>query len=288
MITVHECFPCFISQGKRLAQLCGLNNDQEEKLTRAILALLSKTSWNVPPASMGREVFKVISAHTGQKDPYKEIKERYNGKILEMIPRFEEMIQASADPYLAALKFAVAGNIIDFGTNHAIDGKMIMEQIEGIEDSSLLIDHSQELRKELREKKTLLYLGDNCGEIVFDRVFIEFLMKEYPHLNITFAVRGGPIINDITRIDAAQVGIDNLVRVIDNGDVAPGTDLKNTSASFKEEFYKADLIISKGQGNYECLNDVDRSSVFFLFMAKCGPVAASLSVPQMSLVCQER
>ncbi len=207
--------------------------------------------------------------------------------MLKIENELENIIENSNDKFLSAMKLAITGNIIDFGPKHEITKEMVLKKVYEAENASLVIDRSNELYNKLKESKKLLYIGDNCGEIVFDKVFINYMKKEFPLLEITFAVRGKPAINDITIDDAIETGIDKIVKIIDNGDDAPGTIIEDVKDEFREIFYNSDIIISKGQGNYETLNDIDRDDVFFLFMAKCDVIAGKLNVNKMSLVCTD-
>ncbi len=288
MIITNDCIPCMLTQVQKTCRLVNLPSDQTERITRKVLQYLSRADWSEPPPGLAKNLYALLHKEIGNDDPYKMVKDQYNTLILELIDDLERIVQDSPDQFITALKLAISGNIIDFGTNHEISREIILDQIRAIEKKPIELDHSEKLRSSLKNAKSLLYLGDNCGEIVFDRVFISYLQKNYPDLKIRFAVRGAPIINDVTSCDAKQTGLDKLVEVVENGDSTPGTILKYTSDYFRELFYQSDLIISKGQGNYETLNNIDRQGVYLLFMAKCEPVASSLDVPRMSLVCVER
>jgi len=288
MITTAECIPCMIRQGLQTAELTGMAPEMKEEMIRDILGFLQSSPWQATPPGMARDIYRIIGRHSGNEDPYKEIKSRYNREIMSMEEDLNRIIGEAEDGFHAAMKLAISGNLIDFGTDHPISREIILKHIETIENTSLVIDHSRKLRKKLGTAGSLLYLGDNCGEIVFDRIFIEYLQKVFPELTIRFGVRGAPIINDVTRFDARETGMDRLVEILDNGDDSPGTVMEHTSPEFRTAFYDADVVISKGQGNYETLNTTDREDVYLLFMAKCPPVARSLGVERMSLLCVER
>lgn len=283
MLTKGECIPCMLNQGLKMAVLTGMNESGREKMLRDILGFLHGEPWGRTPPDMAREIYRIMEGHTGIADPYESIKKKYNREIGALEGDLGVLLD-KAD-FAWAVKMAISGNIIDFGTHHRISRQIILNQIETIESKPLMRDDSSALARELTKADSLLYLGDNCGEIVFDKLFISYLKKRYPRLEITYAVRGAPIINDVTRVDAEETGLDRLVRIIDNGDDSPGTVLERTSALFRAEYDRADVIIAKGQGNYESLGDETRNGLYFLFMAKCGPVAQSLEVPAMSLIC---
>ncbi len=288
MIITNDCIPCLMKQVQKTTELVKLPPERNELLTRKALSFLADTSWAGTPPGVAKDLYAMLYREMDNQDPYREIKKQYNAIILDLEDELSEMISKGPDSFITALKLAISGNIIDFGTHHRISRDIILNQVATVEEKPILLDDSGRLKSALENAETLLYLGDNCGEIVFDKVFIQYLKENYPGLTIRYAVRGVPIINDVTMEDARQCGLDKIVEVISNGDSTPGTLLSATSALFREHFYNSDLVISKGQGNYETLNTVDRRDVFLLFMAKCEPVAASLKVPQMSLICVER
>ena len=170
------------------------------------------------------------------------------------------------------LHLAVAGNIIDFGAKHDYSDKQIHEEINKMLSTDLSNSHTEELKQEIDRAEKILYLGDNAGEIVFDKLFVEQLPKN----KITFAVRGKPVINDATMEDAKAIGLTEIVKVIDNGAGYPGTVIESCSEEFQKIFNEADLIISKGQGNYETLSE-NKSNIFFLLKIKCDIVARDLN-----------
>ncbi len=277
-----------LEQVLKVSKLLNMSVEETEAVSREVLKYLYDSPWDQKPPQMGRDIYQRIYDKAENPDPYKEIKSLYNREIMALTDDLEKIINQSQDSFTAALKLAISGNLIDFGSNHRFSKETLLQNIDSIEHKPLVVDDSRKLRKRLASSKDLLYLGDNCGEIVFDKIFIEYLLKEFPDLIIRYGVRGGPIINDVTRFDAAETGLDKIVEIIDNGNNCPGTILSETSEEFRRIFYEADTVISKGQGNYESLNDVDRQDVYLLFMAKCEPVASSLGVETMSLICVEK
>ena len=288
MKTAIECIPCLITQGIKVSKNNNVSDEQREKLVKEILSKLSTEEFtNSTPPYLAKDIYNIIGRYVGNVDPYKDIKHTYNNLILGMESNLQTKIDIAENSFKAAVKLAVVGNIIDFGTNHAINDELIYKKIEESDTTDFATDNSERLYEKLKHAKKLLYLGDNCGEIVFDKLLIKEIKKTFPHVDITFAVRGSYVINDVTVDDAQQVGMDNIVTVIDNGDNAPGTIIENCSDTFVEEFNSADVIISKGQGNYETLNDANRGEIFFLFMTKCPLVTKELNVDMFSLMCKE-
>lgn len=287
MKTYIECIPCIVNNGIAAAKRLKAKDIIIEDMTREILMHLSKKDYNTSPPALVKGVYEIINKHLETKDPYKDVKDFFNSELLKMEDDLKNIIKESPNKFEKALKLAIAGNIIDFGIKSEISKKLVLRHINEVENKSLEIDDSKQLFERLKDSKTLLYLGDNCGEIVLDKIFIEEIKKEFPHLIIKFAVRGKAVINDATVEDAYSIGLNELVPIISNGDGAPGTVIEDCTEDFRKEFYFADIIISKGQGNYESLNEIDRNNIYFLFMAKCSVVAKGLNVPSMSLICKK-
>ncbi|HHH78001.1 MAG TPA: DUF89 family protein, partial [Thermoplasmatales archaeon] len=224
---------------------------------------------------ISREVHALIKKITGSDDPYKKVKEESNIAAGRLYPGLKEMVERADDPLLAALKLSIAGNVIDFGTSNRFDIRDMIDRMEneGMGDSYPLF------KKFLDKTESVVYLGDNAGEVFFDRLLIEKLADMGKE--ITYVVRANPIINDATVEDAKYAGIDSIAEVIagDEGQAisAPGTLLSRVSPEFMDRFTDADMVISKGQGNYESLSDVTRSMVFLL-MVKCPLVARDIGM----------
>ena len=210
-------------------------------------------------------------------DPFKEEKEESNRVALELYDNWKPKVIESENPFNLALRLAIAGNIMDYGASDSFD---IHKTIDRVIASDFAVDNSEVLRQQLLKASKVLYLGDNAGEIVFDRLFIETIM----HGNISFAVKGAPILNDVTVDDSVQVGMHYAADVITNGYDAPSTILERCSREFQEEFRSADLIISKGQGNLEGLLCESDPRIFFLLMVKCDLIAETLGVKKGDFV----
>lgn len=245
---------------------------------RNVLRKTAEMDLNQPPPAMGRLIYQMIREISGNNDPYKPIKDKFNKFLLGLYPEFQKIILTADKPIEVAVRLAIAGNIIDFG----VDSDIRTADIYDIVNQSItqdLVGSIEKFEHEVTAANKILYLGDNSGEIVFDRLLIEQLPRE----KITYAVRGYPVINDVTMDDADATGITGLVKVVDNGSDAPGTLLDQCSNEFCDIFSEADLIISKGQGNYESLSDTDKN-IFFIFMVKCPVVAANTGHPKGSIV----
>ncbi|OGJ87398.1 MAG: hypothetical protein A2268_14695 [Candidatus Raymondbacteria bacterium RifOxyA12_full_50_37] len=266
-----DCIPCFIDQ--TLGSVRSITDDTvlHEKILKKVLRVVSDLDMGDSPPAMGQKIHRIIREMTGNADPYQSNKERYNRFAESLMPMLKKKIDGRGDAFENGLRMAIAGNIIDFGKNHALTEDDVLKVINQCFSVLIDMDAVASLKEEVLCAKTILYLGDNAGEIVFDRFFIEQLPVE----KITYVVRGRPIINDVTKVDAEEVNMNQLVRVADNGSDAPGTILSDCSPGFVERFHQADLIISKGQGNYETLSGMD-NNIYFLLQAKCPVIARDI------------
>jgi len=283
MKTYLDCIPCFYKQALMAARMSGAS----EEVQREVLNNLSKVALSftltTTPAEMGREIYAMISKITGKKDPYREIKEKSNKLALNLLPYLYEKIINSDDRLLTALRLAIIGNIIDFGvkTNEEdIYNKMnsLIEENIDSQISQLINDNEHFIynafKEYLLDVETILYLADNAGEVVFDRILIEVLVNYY-HKNVIYAVKGKPVLNGALVDDAIICGINSYANVISTGTDSPGIILKYCSPEFIRIFNNAEMIISKGQGNFEALSEED-NPLFFLLIAKCPVIARHL------------
>lgn len=273
----YRCFFCFNRAFERLLKKEQLTTEEANHFTGEMMRLYLEGSKTLSTPQFSRELHIRLKKYTGQADPYLQGKKQSNDQVLSMYQTLKKKVETATDPFDMALRLAIAGNIIDFAVN---DQYNLDETIDLVLNSDFGIDHSNELKTALSQANTVLYLGDNNGEVVFDKLFIETIN----HPNLVYAVRGAPIINDVTLEDATYVGMDKLVPVISNGFDAPSTILDHCSGEFREVFNTADVIISKGQGNLEGLLDHPANNLFFLLMVKCDVIAERLGVSKGSFV----
>lgn len=267
MKTELECLPCFFGQIQRSLAYAEVNGDRGREIARKAEKVIEQASLEEIPARTTTVIHRLLREETGV-DPYKKIKETYNRIALEMLPSLKQRAAASSDSLEGAVRAAIAGNVIDFGIYETID-------LDGaVEDSFSLPlpegDYGAFVRS-LEQAQTILYLCDNAGEIVFDLLLLEALQARGK--KVTVAVKGVPVINDATREDAAAAGVSRFSTVIDNGNDGIGTLLEACSPAFMDAFRGADLVISKGQANYETLFQSGDRRIFFLFKVKCPVVA---------------
>jgi uncharacterized protein with ATP-grasp and redox domains len=271
--TYLDCVPCFIQQAIDSARRATESPAVHEQLLRETLAVAAEMPFDQPPPVMGQLIHRRIRELTGIRDPYHAAKQQANAFAIRLYPDLKRRIERAGDPFALAVSLAMAGNIIDLGVkSHLAEDEVhsaIAEALDATPNQSAVDD----LRQAVASAHTILYLADNAGEIVFDRLLIE----QMPLSKVTVAVKGSPIINDATIEDAEQAGLTKLVRVIDNGVDIPGTVLEACSATFRREFMAADLVIAKGQGNYETLNECAHTNLFFLLKVKCPMIARDIS-----------
>ena len=242
-----------------------------ERVVRETLRLAAEMPFDRSPPWMGQHIHRLLRTATGNPDPYLEVKWHSNALAFELYPTLKQRVSASAEPFTAAVRMAIAGNVIDFACRSSLNDDEVHEAIEDAMGRPFDEVAIGDLRRAVKEADNILYLADNAGEIVFDRLLIE----EMPMDRITLVVRGGPVINDATRQDAEAAGLSSLVTVMDNGSDVPGTILDSCSPSFRTCFAQCDLMIAKGQGNYETLGEEDQN-IFFLFKAKCPVIARDI------------
>jgi uncharacterized protein with ATP-grasp and redox domains len=223
---------------------------------------------------------EAVTEQFGVEDLYAEERRRTNRLMLELEPSLRRLITSSPDPLRTALRLAAAANLIDFGVYEDVDINGMLNKATGIR---FAIDHTEELAEDLRRSERLLYLVDNSGEIVADKLLLEAI----GHAEAWAGVRGAPMLNDATLDDAEEVGLGAAAHVISNGSRRLGTVLEDCSGEFRRCFDEADVIIAKGQANFESLEHVDRA-IYFIMTAKCELVARQLGVGLGDVVVARR
>ncbi|MCY6372637.1 damage-control phosphatase ARMT1 family protein [Clostridium ganghwense] len=282
-----NCITCNINQAIKIMDLLEMERNKKEEMMREVLEYLSNADYSKCNPEVIGGTWNIILKYIENDNPYSDIKKYYNIEVLKMIEEIENLIRNSDNKFNTALKIAIAGNLIDFAAKHKFDLDMLKKKIMNIQELNLTIDHSKNLYESLKIAKSVMYLGDNCGEICLDKLFIKYIKNEFPNVKVYFGVRGKIIVNDVTFDDAQMVGMQEVADTIENGDGSLGTVIERVSDEFREKFYGADVVIAKGQGNYESLSEIDKKNIFHLFMAKCEPVSSSLGVKTMSIVCVE-
>ena len=281
MKTAIECFPCFLRQTViALKQIDGLQNDLQQEILHEVLSVIQKTDMSKPPAYASTFIHRAIRDRVGY-DPFKKIKSLYNTIAMGLYPELKEKVLGSHDSLWTAARLAIAGNIIDFGIFTSID---ISKSVGDSLKEAIAVDDYDSFKKAVNEAYTILYLLDNSGEIVFDKLLIEELLRMGK--KVKAVVKGSPVLNDATMDDACQTSLTELCEVVDNGSDAIGTILEWTSPKFQAHFQSADIIISKGQGNFETITDNGKRT-FFLFQSKCEVVSKDLGLSAGSMLLKK-
>ena len=278
---VHlDCFPCFLRQTIIALRLGTKDELLQERVLKSILPEIQITDISMPPAYTTTFIHRKIRQLLG-KDPFRELKHEYNKIALGLYPSLKTMVRESQDPLWTATRLAIAGNVIDFGIFTSVDIEgTILKAI----NNPLAVDEFDIFKKAISDTDTILYLADNAGEIVFDRILIETLISAGK--KVTVVVKGSPVINDSTLEDALEAGLIGICEVIDNGSDAVGTILPWTSLTFQKQFENAELIISKGQGNFETVTGIQKN-IFFLFQSKCNVVSKELNLSKGSMLLKK-
>ncbi len=219
--------------------------------------------------------------HFGKTASYADVKKRYNGLVLSIEDALRERIEQSEDPLLTAFSYARAGNYIDFGAIRNVDEKTFFSLLERDDFSAHDLQTFESFTAECATAKSLLLLADNCGEIVLDKLFLEQVGQRYPQIKLSVLVRGGEVLNDATVEDALNAGIDSVAQIISSGVAVSGTVYDMISDEAKNAIDSADVILSKGQGNYEALSGHGRH-IFYSFLCKCERFTNRFQVPSLT------
>ncbi len=265
MKTYLDCFPCMLKQTLEAARAATPEAALQREILNKVMGLLTQLRLDVTPPEIARKAHRLVRTISGNPDPYADKKHEYNARALALLPRLRTLVDRAADPLALAVRLSIAGNVIDFGA--MASGFDFDREWKNADRARFAVLDYEAFREDLLKARSILYLGDNAGEIVFDRLLVECLQK-ISTADITFVVRGEPVLNDATLEDARFVDLDRLVPVIDNGNDAPGTVLAEARPEVRGLFESADLIIAKGQGNYETLSDTP-GNIYFLFQVKC-------------------
>ncbi|RCV64804.1 hypothetical protein C5S53_06905 [Methanophagales archaeon] len=276
MRTYLDCIPCFFNQALRAGRIATGDETKLKKLMDEIGLMLRDIPLESSPPETGMRIYEKVRRITGVFDPYKELKRANTEKALALYPALKAKVEKSNDKLLTALRIAIAGNVIDFGVNRNFN---IEDEIDSVLKKDFAIFDYDNFKAHLDKTDEILYIGDNAGESVFDRILIETMKKP-----VIYVVRETPVINDVTYEDAIEAGIDKVATILSSGTSAPGTVLETCNSEFKEAYKNSEFLISKGQGNYEGLSDENRPTIFFLLMAKCWVIANDIDVNEGDII----
>ncbi|MBR6720088.1 MAG: DUF89 family protein [Clostridia bacterium] len=272
------CIECLIKK-----HLTAFPDDVKESdkllYMQRMLGVLSGAREDMSAPEMVEEIDKIKEELFGRGDDYSKIKKHFNALMLKEESSLTSEIEKAKNPFKKALSFAMAANYIDFGAMYKVDEETLKESLYNKKEEDF--PETEKLYQDLKKAKHLLYITDNCGEIVADKIFIKEIMREFPSLSVKALVRGKDVLNDATIEDAEDVGLDLIVPVIKNGTGVPGTSIKKLSPEAREAFNEADVIISKGQGNFETLM-YSGNNIYYIFMCKCAMFAKRFGVEPLT------
>ncbi len=274
-----DCYPCLLGQAIRAARLSGADETQQQILLQQTLSLLQTIPPGSTPPRISNQMHRMVREMVGAQDPFLEIKRKSTQQALALYPKLKALVQESEDPLGTAIRISIAGNIIDFAVSDQIAD--LWETVERVIQQPYAIDDTAQLKAYLHTADQILYLADNAGETVFDRVLIEALP-----IPVVYVVKEGPIVNDVTMQDAIDSGLDTCATLCRNGSQGTGTPLSMCSESFLIQFQQAQLVIAKGQANFETLSDAG-AHVFCLLQVKCPMIGLDLGVPVGSIVARQ-
>lgn len=279
MKATADCLICLLRQALNTARALSKDENFHIHSVKKATSYVMNAPLEETPAAISKPIYKIIAKYAKIHDPFFAQKELSNNIAMQMAPTLRKIIKRSKDPLATALNIAVAGNTIDFGI--ATHNFNIAKEINKLIKQNFSINVIDKFKNELKHIKNLLYICDNAGEIVFDMLLIEELLKN--GLNIKAAVKSGPIINDATMEDAEKIGLTKIVQVITTGSDDIGINWKNVSKNFLKSLKEADCIIAKGQGNFETC-DNRKENFYFLLKAKCYVIADALGVKLNDIV----
>ncbi len=270
MNITHDCVECIIGQITKATHLLECEKTLSQEIQNEVLKRSKEFSFEHTPPWVARDVYEYLAKKTNLQDPLENIKQTSIETALTFVPFVHEKISKEEDKLFTAIKASVAGNVIDFGAKEQFDLK---DEIQNVFNTNFAINDYDLLKKSLEKIDKLMVLADNSGENVFDKILLETIAELYPHINLFYATRGKPIINDITIKEAYQIGIDKVASIIDSGVDTPGLEISRANQQFNELYKTMPLIIAKGMGNFECLEAAKDSRIFFLFKVKCNVVS---------------
>ena len=283
-MTIDEaCVSCIINQSIKVANAIHASQSLSNELTSSVSQMSQSFSYNDTPPEIASYVYEKMAQIANKEDLYDEVKELSTKKALSFIPLLKDKLSTCSDKLLTATKISVAGNVIDLAAEFEFD---LAEELSKIFDTDFAYNDFNLLREKLHSAKTVLIIGDNVGEHIFDYIFIETLKELYPHVKYSYMVRGNPIINDVTIKEAKEAGFHKLCELVDSGVNTPGFTYNRANEYSKELFDSVDLVISKGMGNYECMSPSHKKNICFLLKVKCGVVAASLKKEVGDIICK--
>jgi len=278
------CVDCIINQSKRVSSAINADEKLSQEILHAVEEMAPSFSFNQSPPEVAAAVYEKMARIAGKRDLYDEVKRLSTLKAQEFVPYLQKEVSSSSEPLLTATKVAVAGNVIDLAAEYAFD---LNEELEKIFHTDFAVNDFNLLQDRLSKSSTLLYIADNAGEHIFDLIYVKTILLLYPNLKLTYMTRGNAIINDVTFEEAKEAGFEEVCELLSSGVNTPGFVYDRANETSQELFDRADVIITKGMGNYECLSNVKRENLFFLLKVKCNVVASSIGKEVGDIICKK-
>jgi len=269
-----DCIPCMLRQSLMSARRATSDPQVQERVLREVMAVLGRANWRATPMDLGSQVHHQVREITGEDDPFEQDKRQANAQALELYPKLRKLVEEAEEPLRTAAKLAIAGNIMDLGALEVFD---VEDTIKRVLASDFALDDFEAFRAQVASARQVLYLADNAGEIIFDRLLLEQMCPAH----LIVAVKNEPFINDAMVTDAEQAGLDKLAELLP---IAPG---RVAPAEFGPVWSEADLIVAKGQANYESYSETP-GPVYFLLLAKCALVAGDAGVQVGDMILQSQ
>ncbi|GAA0741127.1 damage-control phosphatase ARMT1 family protein [Clostridium oceanicum] len=263
-----QCANCIIKKADSMYSKCGKDEDKKLQFMKKVWKMVGESKEGDSAPYISTKIQRILNDEFNLGDTYYDIKKEYNNLLISMEDEILKNIYNSEDRLVAALKYAMVGNFIDFGAMDKVDKDKLKETINSASKQEVNPNEYSKFKEELKGAKNLVYIMDNSGEIVFDKLFIKVIKEKYPNVNIDVIVRGKPVYNDATMVDAEEIGLSKIVNVLHNGSDIPGTQLNEINKESKEIIDNADLMISKGQGNFETLFGCGEN-IYYIFLCKC-------------------
>ncbi len=271
------CLPCLLTQAVTIAERHLENESRRNTAVQEVLTFLGGVDMTQPPPVIAARVHTLLRRHIGVDDFFAADKPLQNELALSLLPMMRRRVEQADDPFSAAVTAGIAGNAIDLGIYHHMAREEMEQRVRELLEKTPDEEAVASLKEQVRQAEKILFIADNAGEIVFDRLLVEQLPLE----RVTVGVKGKPVLNDAMYEDAEAAGLTDLVRVIDNGSAVPGTWLEDCSPAFRQAFDNADLVIAKGQGNFETLEQLDKT-ICFLVLLKCPVIATFAGARQQT------
>jgi len=280
-----DCYLCGVQKAVAIMNEYKIDMDRQVAIIRDIFAEIAKTDSDASAPQLSGVFMKILSDVLEIDDFYYAAKEKYNAILMEKAPKLKQMVEQAKNPLKAAIQMAVTGNYIDFGALSDVNEAKLKELLINYQEVPIREVVLKAIRNDLDHAQKMVFITDNAGEVVLDKIFLEMVQKLYPNLEISVIIRGGAILNDVVIHDAEQVGLTQIFEVVENGTVIPGTELEKISVESRQLIDTADVIFAKGQGNFETLCGCGLN-VYYLFLCKCELFTQRFGVDRFTAVVE--